>query len=146
MKPIPTKIQVFSPSEGRILSNVASDVFEGTVDTHYATEFVAAPRYCLALALADDLVLGMSSCMQYVHPDKPLELFINEVGIADACQVQGLGRRLLDRPMTHARALGCVSAWVLTEEWNTVARRLYRLLGGMEAGTRIFVILLVGDA
>ena len=137
---MPTTVRVLTSSEAHLLSNVAPDVFDGPVDARYTAEFFADPRHHLAVALDGDLVVGMASGVHYLHPDKPPELFINEVGVSDAWQGQGLGRQLLDALIAHARTLGCVAAWVLTEEENTVARRLYTSVGGMQEGVRIFVV------
>jgi ribosomal protein S18 acetylase RimI-like enzyme len=137
---MPTTVRVLTSSEAQVLSNVAPDVFDGPVNPRWTAEFFADPRHHLAVALEGDLVVGMASGVHYLHPDKPPELFINEVGVSEAWQGQGLGRQLLDALIAHARMLGCVAAWTLTEEENTVARRLYTSLGGLEEGVRIFVV------
>ena len=137
---LPTTVRVLTSSEAHLLSNVAPDVFDGPVDPRWMAEFFTDPRHHLAAALEGDLVVGMASGVHYLHPDKPPELFINEVSVSEAWQGQGLGRQMLDALMAHARTLGCVAAWVLTEEENTVARRLYASVGGMEEGVRIFVV------
>ena len=137
---MPTTVRVLTSSEAHVLSNVAPDVFDGPVDPQYTAEFFADPRHHLAVALDDNLVVGMASGVHYLHPDKLPELFINEVGVSEAWQGQGLGRQMLDALIAHARTLGCVAAWVLTETDNAVARRLYTSVGGMEEGVRIFVV------
>ena len=121
-------------------ANVAPDVFDGPVDPRYTAEFFADPRHHLAVTLEDELVVGMASGVHYLHPDKPPELFINEVAVSPQWQGRGLGRQMLGALIAHARTLGCVAAWVLTEEENTVARRLYVSVGGLEEGVRIFVV------
>ena len=137
---MPATVRVLASSEAHLLSNVAPDVLDGPVNPAYIAEFFADPRHHLAVALEGDLVVGMASGVHYLHPDKPPELFINEVGVSEQWQGQGLGRQLLDALMAHARTLGCVAAWVLTETDNAVARRLYTSVGGMEEGVRIFVV------
>ena len=142
---LPAIVRVLTSSEARVLSNVAPDVFDGPVDPRWTAEFFADPRHHLAVALEGELVVGMTSGIHYLHPDKPPELFINEVSVSPRWQGQGLGRQMLDALMAHARTLGCAAAWVLTEEENTVARRLYSSVGGMEEGVRIFVVPLEGE-
>ncbi len=137
---MPATVRVLTSSEAHLLSNVAPDVFDGPVDPRWTAEFFADPRHHLAVALDDDLVVGMASGVHYLHPDKPPELFVNEVGVAGAWQGQGLGRQMLDALIAHARTLGCVAAWTLTEEENTVARKLYASVGGLEEGVRVFVV------
>jgi GNAT superfamily N-acetyltransferase len=54
--------------------------------------------------------------VHYVHPDKPAELWINEVGVAPSHQRQGVGQRLLGALFELGGSLGCREAWVLTEQ------------------------------
>jgi ribosomal protein S18 acetylase RimI-like enzyme len=69
-----------------------------------------------------------------VHPDKARpELWINEVGVADAHRRQGAGRAMLSALLAMAHEAGCSEAWVLTDRANTAAMRLYASLGGEEA-------------
>ncbi|MBE9042786.1 GNAT family N-acetyltransferase [Oscillatoriales cyanobacterium LEGE 11467] len=79
-----------------------------------------------------DRVVGMASAVHYVHPDKPNELWINEVGVAPAYQHRGIGKQLLEKLFDLARELGCTEAWVLTEAENSAARGLYAAVGGSE--------------
>ncbi|WP_425146201.1 GNAT family N-acetyltransferase [Deinococcus sp.] len=139
-------VRVLTPDEAHVLSNVAPDVFDGPVHPDYTAEFFADPRHHLAVALDGTLVVGMASGIRYVHPDKAPELFVDEVGVSPEYQGRGLGRRMLDALMAHAKGLGCVAAWVLTEEENSVARKLYASVGGLEAECRIFVVPLEDGA
>jgi aminoglycoside 6'-N-acetyltransferase I len=76
--------------------------------------------------------------VHYVHPDKPPELWVNEVGVAPSHQGHGIGRSLLRALFAHGRALGCAEAWLGTEESNAAARRLYASVGG-EEGMMVYV-------
>jgi len=71
----------------------------------------------------------MASVFHYVHPDKPAQLFVNEVGVAASHQSQGIGLRLLTALLEHGRRIGCTEAWVATEQNNIAARALYRRAG-----------------
>ena len=72
----------------------------------------------------------MASAVDYVHPDKAPQLWINEVGVAPAHQRRGIGSLLLDALLALGRSLGCTEAWPGTEEDNLAARRLYESAGG----------------
>jgi ribosomal protein S18 acetylase RimI-like enzyme len=74
--------------------------------------------------------------VHYLHPDKPPELFINEVGVAHSHHRQGLGQRVVQALLERGRVLGCRLAWVLTSRTNTPAMRLYARLGGSEASEK----------
>ncbi len=127
-----TEIRLLDPGDRAVLERVAPDVFDKPIDPRWSAEFFADARHHLAVALDGDLVVGMASAVHYVHPDKPPELWINEVGVASAYQQQGIGGRLLHALFDRARALGCGQAWVLTDWENEAARRLYASAGGRE--------------
>jgi len=116
----------------RALERVAPGTFDNEIDLRWSAEFAADPRHHLAIALDGDLVVGMASAVHYVPPDKPPELWVNEVGVATDWRRRGIARELLKTLFAHARTLGCSQAWVLTEEDNVAARTLYEGAGGRE--------------
>jgi GNAT superfamily N-acetyltransferase len=127
-------VRVLGAADGAILRNVAAGVFDNPIDPRWSAEFLADPRHHLAVAIYDETgqVVGMASGLHYAHPDKPPELWVNEVGVAPTHQGRGIGRRLLAALLAHARSLGCREAWVLTDYDNTSARRMYAAAGGAE--------------
>ena len=72
----------------------------------------------------------MASGFHYVHPDKDPELFINEVGVIEAYQNQGIGRALVKFLWAHGKRLGCKYAWIGTEKSNVAAQKCYLAAGG----------------
>lgn len=140
-------VRVLGPHDADALRAVAPGVFDDDVDPRLAAEFLADPRHHLAVAIDDGVVVGMATGVDYVHPDKPRDLWVNEVGVAPTHQGRGVGRRVLDALLAHARTLGCRSAWVLTGLDNEPARRLYASAGGAEAAERpVMVEFALGDA
>ena len=125
-------IRVLEPDDQDVLTRVAPGVFDHEVDPALSAEFLRDPRHHLAVALEEGMVVGFASGVHYVHPDKPAELWVNEVGVAPTHQRQGLGRRLLAALFAHARQLGCRVAWVLTSPANGAAVRLYESAGGTD--------------
>jgi ribosomal protein S18 acetylase RimI-like enzyme len=91
------------------------------------------PRHHIVVAHEESEIVGFASGVHYLHPDKPPELWINEVGVAGTHRRGGLGRALVDALLEHGRTLGCVTAWVLTEQGNLPAQALYRSAGGRQA-------------
>lgn len=125
-------VRVLGQDELAVLDAVAPDVFDGPVVRRWAAEFLADPRHHLAVAVASGVVVGMASGVHYVHPDKPPELWVNEVGVAAPYQNRGVGRRLLRALFARGLEVGCTTGWVGTEVDNAAARRLYRAVGGVE--------------
>jgi ribosomal protein S18 acetylase RimI-like enzyme len=123
-------VRILGKGDASVLERVADDVFDSAVDAALSAEFLADPRHHLAVALDGDVVVGIASGVHYVHPDKPPQLFINEVGVTATHQGRGIGRRVLDALLERGRSLGCSEAWVLTDESNSIARKLYASAGG----------------
>jgi len=125
-------IRLLGRGDSAALERVADDVFDEPVNPEWAREFLNDSRHHLAVALDGATVVGFASAVHYIHPDKPPELWINEVGVAPSHHRRGIGRQLLEALFEHGRSLGCGQAWVLTEEENDAARGLYTALGGVE--------------
>ena len=126
------EIRMLGPEDERVLERVATGVFDHEIDPALSAEFLRDPRHHLAAALEDGTVVGFASGVHYVHPDKPAELWVNEVGVAPTHQRRGLGRQLLQALFARARDLGCREAWVLTSPANGAAIRLYESAGGSD--------------
>jgi ribosomal protein S18 acetylase RimI-like enzyme len=123
-------IRVLTAGDDEVLRRVAADVFDNAVDPRLASEFLDDPRHHLIVAIDDGVVVGMVSAVDYIHPDKPLELWINEIGVASSHQRRGVGRDLMAAMLAHGRRLGCTEAWLGTEPNNVAARALYVAAGG----------------
>jgi ribosomal protein S18 acetylase RimI-like enzyme len=130
--PMKTRIRLLRPGEEAMLANVADEVFDNPVDPALAAAFLADPRHHLVAALDGDLVVGFVSAVDYIHPDKPAELWINETGVAPTYQGQGIAKQMLAAMLDHGRTLRCGTAWVLTDTTNIAANALYRAAGGVE--------------
>jgi ribosomal protein S18 acetylase RimI-like enzyme len=125
--------------DSAVLDRVADEVFDNAIQPALVQEFVDDERHHLAVAIDDGIVVGFASAVHYVHPDKPPELWINEVGVAPTHLRRGLAKTLLRMLLDAGRALGCAQAWVLTDRDNTAAMRLYESVGG-DPGTREHVM------
>lgn len=132
-------VRLLSVDDSELFGHVAEDVFDDPVRMDLAVEYLNDPRHHIAVALDDGVVVGMASAVHYVHPDKPAQLFINEVGVAPSHQRQGIASQLIARLLAHGRVLGCTEAWVAADEDNGPARALYAHAGGQEEPTRAVI-------
>lgn len=123
-------VRLLHASDADVLGNVVEDVFDQPVDRALAVEFLGDPRHHLAVALDGETVVGFVSAVDYLHPDKPRELWINEVGVSPAYQGRGIAKALLKLMLDHAHEIDCVEAWVLTDDANGPANALYRSAAG----------------
>lgn len=126
------EIRFLSAADLGVLDRVDPDVFDNPVRRELAAEYLASTANLLVVAIASGTVVGMASAIAYVHPDKPRQLFINEVGVSQGVQRRGLATRLMRALLERGRAMGCVEAWVATEVGNKPARALYGSLHGKE--------------
>jgi aminoglycoside 6'-N-acetyltransferase I len=126
-------IRLLGPGDAAVLAHVAPEVFDEPVHPDWSAQFLADPRHHLVVAIHHGQVVGMATGLHYVHPDKPPELWVNEVGVAPTHRRRGIGRALLAALFERGRALGCGEAWLGTDAANSAARALYRAAGGREA-------------
>jgi GNAT superfamily N-acetyltransferase len=130
------EIRLLQPGDDDVLDTIGPEVFDSALDRQATNEFLRDPRHHIVVAIDGDAVVGFASAVHYVHPDKPSpELWINEVGVASTHRGRGIGKAVLATLLDHARHLGCVEAWVLTDRGNQAAMRLYESSGGSEART-----------
>ncbi len=127
------EIKLLSLTDSDILNNIANDVFDDPIVPSSTQEFLNDPRHRLVVALDNSVIVGFVSAVIYLHPDKPAsELWIIEIGVAPRHQRQGLGKKLLQYLLDHAKQSGCTEAWVLTDRENIAAMAMYKSAGGME--------------
>jgi len=124
------EVKVLGPQDAALLDHVAPDVFDRGIDAALRAEFLADPRHHLVVAIDGGVVVGFASAVHYVHPDKPTELWINEVGVAGSHRGRGIGKAIMAAMLEVAKDLGCREAWVLTDRGNEPAMRLYAAAGG----------------
>jgi len=92
----------------------------------------------LLIAYVDGEPAGFVSATELSHPDQVRpELFLNELGVAEAYRGRGVGRALVERLWEVAGERGCRGMWVLTDEANAAANKVYAAAGGVRAGAQI---------
>ena len=128
-----------TPADAAILGRVADEVFDAAVDPERLAAYLAEPGHHMIVAIAGDEVVGQIAVVVHRHPDKPTELYVDEVGVAPAWRRRGVAGRLLDEMLALGQALVCEEAWVGTEHDNLAARGLYQSRG---AAAEAFVMYL----
>jgi ribosomal protein S18 acetylase RimI-like enzyme len=130
------KVDIRLATPGDLDLVLAADVFDGPAQAVEVVRFLGAgtadPRNILVVAGMGGQVVGFASGTVLDHPDKPRALYIQELGVNEAAQRQGIGRSLLAAIRAEGRARGCRVTWVLTEDDNAPARAIYAATGGAE--------------
>jgi aminoglycoside 6'-N-acetyltransferase I len=124
------EIRLLTQGDEPLLDRVADDVFDNRVEAKWTRRFFDAPNHHIVVAIDDGIVVGMTTAVDYVHPDKAPQLWINEVGVGTSHRGRGIAKQMLERMLALGRHLECTEAWLGTEETNEPARRLYVSAGG----------------
>jgi len=117
------------PGDAAVLDQVAEDVFDDDIDLEKLAAYLATPLHLMVLAVDDGVVVGQTRGMIQRHPDKPTELYIDNLGVTPGRQREKIATRLLDELTAWGLENGCEGAWVATETDNEPARALYALRG-----------------
>jgi aminoglycoside 6'-N-acetyltransferase I len=119
-------------ADTRLFDRVAPEVFDEPVDPARLGAYLDAPGHLMVLAFEAELVVGQCAAVVHRHPDKPTELYVDEVGAASTHRRRGIARMLLAEMFAWGRELGCEEAWLGTELDNDAANALYRGLRPVE--------------
>ena len=110
----------------------ASPLLDAPARADATARFLAEPGHHLLVAYLGAEPVGMVSGVELTHPDKGTEMFLYELGVAEAHRRHGIGRRLVAALADLARGSGCYGMWVLTDAENTAALAAYRAAGGAD--------------
>lgn len=129
--------------ETHAFKTIAPDVFDAPVDPVLLAAYLSEPNHFMVLAFEDGTVVGQCAAVLHRHPDKPIELYIDEVGTASTHRRQGVARLMLDVMFAWGRELGCSEAWLGTELDNIAARGLYDQRSPTEAEAMMFYLFAI---
>ena len=108
-----------------LLERLAPDVFDNAIDADQLAMFLKDPRHIMFVAEDQGTVVGMASAVEYFHPDKKPQLWVNEVGVASTHRRLGIGRSLVSAVLDEAEGRGCVFAWLGTDIDNEAAQACF---------------------
>ena len=109
-----------------LLGNVAPGVFDHTIDSLRLSSYLGNSANWMCIALHDGLVVGMCMAVVHLHPDKPTELFLDEIGTGDDWRRMGVARKLMEQLFKRADSEGIEEIWLGTETDNVAANGLYQ--------------------
>ena len=131
---MPFTLRRLTAGDEPAFTRIAPEVFDEPVDPGRLRVYLRAPGHMMVLALERDLVVGQCAGVLHRHPEKPTELYVDEVGTASTHRRQGIARAMLDELFAWGRELGCEEAWLGTELDNDAANALYRGYRPIEDG------------
>lgn len=122
---MPTTLIELTTDNQSALDQIAEGVFDHPLIPEQLEAFLSCPRHTMAIAIHDGLVVGMASAVEYFHPDKKPQLWINEVAVAPDFQNRQIGRRLVRFIIDIGRSRGCVAAWLGTDVNNIPGQKCF---------------------
>ena len=87
------EVRLLGPDDAPRVDGADPGLFDGPVVAARTRAVLADPRHHLVGALEGGSLVGFVSAVHYLHPDKPPELFVNEVGVRATHRRRGLARR-----------------------------------------------------
>ncbi len=130
------QIILTGPEDAALFDRLHPDVFDAALQPDLLRSYLADPRLHMAVARIDGQIIGMITGMHYHHPDKPPQMWINELGVATPFRRQRIATALITALSTHAATLACSENWVVADPTDE-AEGFYESLGWTRTGTRL---------
>jgi ribosomal protein S18 acetylase RimI-like enzyme len=111
--------------DARVFARLAPDVFDEAIEPARLAAYLDDASHLMVLALSGGVVIGQAAGVVHLHPDKPNELYVEEVGVSPLHQQRGVARAMLDELARWGIERGCEDAWLGTEPGNQAAKALY---------------------
>jgi ribosomal protein S18 acetylase RimI-like enzyme len=118
-------VKRMAPGDEAVFDRIAPDVFDEPIDPVRLHTYLRTSGHLMVLALEDGVVVGQCAAVLHKHPDKPDELYIDEVGTASTHLRRGIASAMMEEMFAWGRELGCEDAWLGTELDNVEAKGLY---------------------
>lgn len=106
--------------------SIAPDVFDEPIHPSRLHDYLRSPGHIMVLVFEGEVIVGQCVGVIHRHPDKPTELYVDEVGTASTHLRRGIARQMMDELFAWGKELGCTEAWLGTETDNEPAKALYR--------------------
>lgn len=134
------QIKQLAPGDEAILGRVATDVFDEAIDPDYLRSYLAEANHHMIVAIQAHEVVGQIRAVLHRHPDRPPELYIDNLGVTPTLQRQGIATKLLDAMLGLGKTLGCEEAWLATESNNTQAKGFYESYKALDPEPMVFYL------
>ena len=105
------------------------ETLEYSADIQHLKEFVSDSHNYLLLAYEDGIVAGMLTAHELAKLDsRKLEIMLYEMEVKPQFRQRGIGKLLIEELIKLAKTRGAYEVWVLTENDNLPANKLYSSL------------------
>lgn len=108
-----------------LLDHIETGVYEAPIKADFLAASLANPHQILVVAVANDVVVGKAQAYVFYFPEKPAEIYIEEIDVAKKWRRQGVASALMNAVGAEGKKHGIVEYWLVTEKDNDGARALY---------------------
>jgi ribosomal protein S18 acetylase RimI-like enzyme len=108
-----------------LLDAAEKGVFDGKVKADFVAACLANPNQFLIVAEADGRAIGKALAYVFFFPDKPAEIYVEEIDVAKPWRRRGIGSALLEAVGAEGKRRGIAEFWLVAEKDNKPARKLY---------------------
>ena len=128
--------QLVAGDEERV--KAAERLFDHPVVLEAARRFLQNDANHLVIAYVDGQAAGFVSGTELTHPDQSQpELFLNELAVDAAYRGRGIGSELVSTLWELAQSRSCRGMWVLTDEANAAAKKVYKGTEGIRQADQV---------
>ena len=111
-----------------VLDSIEDGVFDGPVRSDFLDACLANPHQFLIVALDGAKVVGKALGYVFHLPDKPAEIYVEELDVAKKWRRRGIATGLMRAVGEEGRRRGIAEYWLIAEKGNKAAHALYRRL------------------
>lgn len=118
----------------------AAPLFDHEPRPEAVARFLAEPTHHLLVAYQEEVAVGFVTGVEMTHPDKGTEMFLYELGVAEAHRRHGIGGSLVQRLVDIAHSRGCYGMWVGTDPTNAAALATYQHAGAGPDDDQVIIL------
>lgn len=122
------KIIQLDESNMDILNNFDEDIFDEKIVPHRLSAMLSDQNHIMLVAIVENVVIGQVLAVIHRHPDKPTELYIDDLAVSEIVRRRGIATRLLEELFKIGIKRGCEEVWVAAEPDNEPAKKFYSSL------------------
>lgn len=108
-----------------LLGTIEKGVYEAPVREDFLAACLGNPHQFLIVAVADGKVIGKAQAYVFHFPEKPPEIYIEEIDVAKKWRRRGVATGLMESVGAEGKKRGIAEYWLVTEKDNKGARALY---------------------
>lgn len=110
------------------MADCDEDIFDEPINFDRLTDYVKESSHIMLVALSDGSVIGQLMAVIHRHPDKPTDLYVDELAVAEDYRRRVIATRLMEAVLLMGVERGCEEVWLAVEPENEGAKQFYGTL------------------